>query len=121
MTPFIDECRWHRAICSIHVLPGMLSYALITFFNMSNGENQVAVSHENTCVLSGTNVSCWGSGMLANQPSNPERVSIMIFSCCLVVCKLVETENLVILKMKSRSTSMSDDSFNSLPHCLLMN
>ena len=61
MTPFTDESRWHSAMWSIDVLSGMLS--IITFFNISNGENQVAVSAGNTCVLSGNNVSCWGHGM----------------------------------------------------------
>ena len=46
---------------SIHVISGML--LLITFFNTLHGTNQVAVSVHNTCVLSGTNVSCWGDGM----------------------------------------------------------
>ena len=64
MTPFNDDYRWRRAMWSIYVLSGMLSF--ITFFNISNGGNQVAVSWWNTCVLSGTNVSCWGSGMFVS-------------------------------------------------------
>ena len=64
MPHFNDDCRWRRAMWSISVLPGMLSF--ITLFNISNGESQVAVSFRGTCVLSGTNVSCWGDGMFVS-------------------------------------------------------
>ena len=46
---------------NIDILSGMLAFFIL--WAVTKGANQVSVSPFNTCVLTGTNVSCWGQGI----------------------------------------------------------
>ena len=48
----------------VYMLSGILAIVnLVILWTATRGTNQVATSNGNTCVLSGTNVYCWGRGM----------------------------------------------------------
>ena len=50
----------------VHIFSGIL--AIVVLWMETTCANQVATSEINTCVLSGTNVTCWGGGMFAFEP-----------------------------------------------------